>query len=133
MKYLIFLFLFSPSIYGQQFYLKIEGSASTENKIIDSIGYAKKHTEIKSILETQKTFSQNLLKIGFLENELLQTKKNNDSSFTFIYRLGNLTKNIEIKIDSLENELKEILNLTTSEIILLSDTENYIGCSSAKS
>ena len=127
MKYLIFLFLFSPYIYSQQFYLKIEGSASTENKIIDSIGYTKKHTEIKSILETQKTFSQSLLKIGFLENELLQTKKINDSSFTFIYRLGNLTKNIEIKIDSLENEVKEILNLTTSEIILLSKTENYMN------
>mgnify|MGYP000099884585 CR=1 FL=1 len=107
--------------------MKIEGSSSIENKKIDSIGYTKKHTEIKSILETQKTFSQSLLKIGFLENELLQTKKNNDSSFTFIYRLGNLTKNIEIKIDSLENEVKEILNLTTSEIILLSDTENYIN------
>ena len=49
-----------------QFYLKIEGSASTENKIIDSIGYTKKHTEIKSILETQKTVSQILLKFGFL-------------------------------------------------------------------
>ena len=58
---------------------------------------------------------------------MLQTKKNNDSSFTFLYKLGNLTKNIEIKIDSLENEVKEILNLTTSEIILLSDTENYMN------
>ena len=75
MKYLIFLFLFSPYIYSQQFYLKIEGCSSIENKKIDSIGYTKKHTEIKSILETQKTFSQSLLKIGFLENELLQTKK----------------------------------------------------------
>ena len=68
MKYLIFLFLFSPYIYSQQFYLKIEGSSSTENKIIDSIGYTKKHTEIKGILETQKTFNQSLLKICFLEN-----------------------------------------------------------------
>jgi hypothetical protein len=94
MKYLFFLFLFSPYIYSQQFYLKIEGSSSFENKIIDSIGYTKKHIEIKNILETQKKFNENLLKIGYLENELLQTKKNNDSSFTFRYRLGNLTRNI---------------------------------------
>jgi hypothetical protein len=127
MKYLFFLFLFSPYIYSQQFYLKIEGSSSFENKIIDSIGYTKKHIEIKNILETQKKFNENLLKIGYLENELLQTKKNNDSSFTFKYRLGNLTRNIEIKIDSLSNEVKDILNLTTSEIILLSNTENYIN------
>lgn len=75
MKYLFFIFFITPYIYGQQFYLKIEGSSSTENKIIDSIGYTKKHIEIKNILGTQKKFSENLLKIGYLENELLQTKK----------------------------------------------------------
>jgi hypothetical protein len=127
MKYLFFLFIISPYIYSQQFYLKIEGSSSFENKIIDSIGYTKKHIEIKNILETQKKFNENLLKIGYLENELLQTKKNNDSSFTFRYRLGNLTRNIEIKTDSLSNEVKEILSITTSEIMLLSNTENYIN------
>jgi hypothetical protein len=127
MKYLFFLFIISPNIYSQQFYLKIEGSSSFENKIIDSIGYTKKHIEIKNILETQKKFNENLLKIGYLENELLQTKKNNDSSFTFRYRLGNLTRNIEIKTDSLSNEVKEILSITTSEIMLLSNTENYIN------
>lgn len=127
MKYIIFLFLFSPYIYSQQFYLKIEGNSSTENKIIDSIGYIKTHKEIKNLLETQNNFNQNLLKIGYLENELLETKKTNDSSFTFKYSLGSLTRNIEIKIDSLSNEVKEILNLKASEIILLSNTENYIN------
>ena len=63
MKYLFFFFLFSPYIYSQQFYLKIEGSSSVENKIIDSIGYTKKHIEIKNILGTQKKFNENLLKI----------------------------------------------------------------------
>ena len=127
MKYLFFLLFLTPYIYSQQFYLKIEGSSSIENKIIDSIGYIKKHIEIKSILETQRKFNENLLKIGYLENELQQPKKNNDSSFTFIYRLGNLTRNIEIKTDSLSNEVKDILGLTTSEIIRLSNTENFIN------
>jgi hypothetical protein len=108
MKYLFFLLFLSPYIYSQQFYLKIEGSSPFENKTIDSIGYIKKHIEIKSILETQRKFNENLLKIGYLENELQQTKKNHDSSFTFIYRLGNLTRNIEIKTDSLSNEVKDI-------------------------
>ncbi|NHM01908.1 BamA/TamA family outer membrane protein [Flavobacterium difficile] len=127
MKYLIFLFLFSTCIYGQQFYLKIEGSTSTENKIIDSIGYIKTHKEIKNLLEFQNNFNKSLLKIGYLENELKETKKNNDSSFTFIYKLGNLTRNIEIKTDSIPNEIKELLNLKTSEIILLSNIENYVN------
>ena len=127
MKYLIFLFLFSPYIYSQQFYLKIEGNSSVENKIIDSIGYIKTHKEIKNLLETQNNFNLNLLKIGYLENELLETKKTNDSSFTFKYSLGSLTQNIEIKTDSISNEVKEVLNLQSSEIILLSNTENFIN------
>ena len=127
MKYMIFLFLFSPYIYCQQFYLKIDGSSSSENKTIDSIGYIKTHKDIKNLLESQQKFNQNLIKIGYLENELLETKKTNDSSFTFIYRLGSLTRNIEIKTDSLSNEVKEILNLKKSQIILLSNTENFIN------
>ena len=66
MKYLLFLLLFSPYLYSQQFYLKIEGNSSTENKIIDSIGYTKTHKEIKNLLEAQNNFNQNLLKIGYL-------------------------------------------------------------------
>ena len=127
MKYLFFLFLLSPYIYSQQFYLKIEGSSSIESKIIDSIGYIKKHTEIKSILEAQKKFNETILTIGYIENELLETKKINDSSFTFIYRLGSCTRNIEIKTEHLSNEIKTILQLTNSEIIPLSNTENYIN------
>ena len=127
MKYLVFLFFITPYIYGQQFYLKIEGSSSTENKIIDSISYIKKHTEIKSILEAQKKFNETILSIGYIENELLETKKINDSSFTFIYRLGNCTRNIEIKTEHLSNEIKALLNLTKSEIIPLSNTENFIN------
>ena len=127
MKFIIFLFLFSPYIYSQQFYLKIEGNSPIENKIIDSIGYTKTHKEIKNLLETQNTFNQILLKIGYLENELLETKKTNDSSFTFKYNLGNLTRKIKIKTDSLSSEVKKILNLETSEIIQLSNIENYIN------
>lgn len=127
MKYLLFLLLFSPYLYSQQFYLKIEGSSSTENKIIDSIGYTKTHKEIKNLLEAQNNFNQNLLKIGYLENELLETKKTNDSSFTFKYNLGNLTRNIEIKIDSLSNEVTEVLTIKSSETILLSNLENFIN------
>lgn len=127
MKKLIFLLLLSPSIYSQQFYLKIEGNSSTENKTIDSIGYIKKHKEIKNVITSQNNFSQNLYKIGYLENELLETKKTNDSSFTFKYRLGNLTRNIEIKTDSLSQNVKGILNIKANETILLYTTENYIN------
>lgn len=127
MKYIIFLFLFSPYIYSQQFYLTIEGNSSTENKIIDSIGYIKKHKEIKNLIESQNDFNKKLLKTGYLENELLETKKTNDSSFTFKYNLGNLTRKIEIKTETISDEIKVILNLKASEIVLLSNAEIFIN------
>lgn len=127
MKYLIFLILFSPYIYSQQFYLKIEGNSSSENKIIDSISYTKTHKDVKSLLATQISFNEKLLKIGFLENELLETKKTNDSSFLFIYKLGKQIKKIQINTNNLSNEIKTILNIKESEIIPISETETFIN------
>lgn len=127
MKYLIFLILFSPYIYSQQFYLKIEGNSSSENKIIDSISYTKTHKDVKSLLATQINFNEKLLKIGFLENELLETKKTNDSSFLFIYKLGKQIKKIQINTNNLSNEIKTILNIKESVIIPISETETFIN------
>lgn len=127
MKYLLFLIFFTPYIYSQQFYLKIEGNSSIENKIIDSINYSKTHKDVKSLLATQISFNEKLIKFGFLENELLETKKTNDSSFLFIYKLGNQTKKIFIITENLSSEIKDLLNLNKSEIIPISETETFIN------
>ena len=127
MKYVLFFILFTPYIYSQQFYLTIEGKTSTENKIIDSINYIKKHKNLKSLLEVQTSFNEKLIRIGFLESELIETQKTNDSSFLFLYHLGNPTKNIKIKSTNLSSEIKSLLNSKESETISMIETENFLN------
>ncbi|SEP96523.1 BamA/TamA family outer membrane protein [Flavobacterium urocaniciphilum] len=127
MKYFLFLVFFTPYIYSQKFHLTIEGNSAIENKTIDSLGYSKIHSDLKSLIETQNNFNEKLIRIGFLENELLETKKTNDSTFLFKYKLGTQTKKIEIHSSKIPNEIKTLLNLSDNSFIPIYDSENFLN------
>jgi hypothetical protein len=121
--FLIFLF-FCLKNFGQNVYLKINGVSEKESFIIDSIGYKIKHDKIKLALEEVDLFSEKLLKLGYLESKIVETKKSNDTIFSYIYSLGEKTKFIHIYI-GIENssffELKKdsiIIPITESESFL---------------
>lgn len=105
----IFLFLFmiiiSRNISAQEFRLKIIGQNEKENKIIDSIGYVLKHKNAKSMLDENNIFYEKLTKKGYLESQLAENFKLNDSTFYFKYNLGKKIKHarIYIGIKSQEN------------------------------
>ena len=105
----IFLFFFiiiiSGNISAQQFHLKIIGQNEKENKIIDSIGYVLKHKNAKSILDENNLFYEKLTKKGYVESQLAENFKLNDSTFYFKYNLGKKINNarIYIGIKSQEN------------------------------
>lgn len=88
----IFLFFFiiivSGNISAQDFYLKIIGQTEKETKTIDSISYVLKHKNAKSVLDENNSFYENLTKKGYLESQLLENFKLNDSTFYFKYDLG---------------------------------------------
>lgn len=100
MKKLIFLIsLFvCQNNFGQQLSLKIISDVPTENKIIDSIKYQKSHTNTKQIVDEVQSFSNKLVQIGYLENELLNSTKLNDSVYQFNFKLGVQTKSIHIYV-----------------------------------
>lgn len=79
-------------------YLKISTENESQNKIIDSIGYSKSFTNAKGVVDETKLFSEKLLKIGFLEQEIIESKKENDSTFLYLYTIGVKTKFIHIYI-----------------------------------
>ncbi|WP_162126318.1 BamA/TamA family outer membrane protein [Flavobacterium phycosphaerae] len=89
-KFFLFFFFITSSgtISAQVFYLKIVGQSNTETKTIDSIGYNSKHQNIKSIVDENNSFLEKLSKTGFLENQLSEKHKSNDSTFYFKYSLG---------------------------------------------
>lgn len=97
--YLLFIiFAFSGLSSAQNFNLKIIGSTDIETNRIDSIGYLTIHKNAKSILEESNILNQTLLRIGFIESQLLEKSKPNDSTFLFKLNIGKKTKSIHIYI-----------------------------------
>ena len=117
--------IFSWNISAQQLYLKIIGQTEKETKLIDSLGYALKHVNTKSIIDENNTLAEKLTKIGFIENQLIENKKSNDSTFFFQYSLGSKTNFIHIYIGAANTKLfdtkKDTLTLPFSE------SENFLN------
>lgn len=85
--FLFFLLLINRNVSAQNFYLQIVGQNDSENKSIDSIGYVKKHQNIKSILIENNSFYEKLTKKGYLNAQFLENFKLNDSVFCYKYSL----------------------------------------------
>lgn len=93
---------------SQKLNLKISGNSVSENKIIDSISYTSNHINAKSITDETNLFSEKLNKIGFIENEILDFKKTNDSTFFAKYKLNKKFEFIHIYISE-NSQLKSAL------------------------
>ncbi|RKS21905.1 outer membrane translocation and assembly module TamA [Flavobacterium endophyticum] len=112
---------------GQKLHLKITADSQSDLKTIDSIGYVKNHSNAKSIVDEANIFSEKLKRFGFLENEILENKKQNDSTFLFKFQLGQKTKSIHIYIGR-NSELQKLGILENTEDTLklaFSETETF--------
>lgn len=78
--------------------MKIIGTTNAETTVIDSIGYQQKHSNAKNIIDEVQKFSNQLIQIGYLENELLDSKKITDSLYQFNFKLGIQTKALHIYV-----------------------------------
>jgi hypothetical protein len=92
---------------GQKLHLKITSDSQSDLKTIDSIGYSKKHSNAKSIVEEANSLSEKLKRFGFLENEIQENKKQDDSTFLFKFRLGQRTRFIHIYLGK-DSELRKL-------------------------
>lgn len=117
-------FFICQTILAQNAYLQIKGSDEIENKTIDSIAYVKKHANTKSLIDEVNSFSDKLLKNGYLASKHEEAVKVNDSTFLFNYTIGSKNKFIQIYI----GESFELLNLKSDSLkIALSETENFMN------
>jgi len=96
--FLLLLFLASPNHFGQQLSLKIISNSKTESSTIDSLSYQKNHKNAKSILDEVQHFTNQLLQLGYLENEVLESNKMNDTLYQFNFKLATQTKLISINV-----------------------------------
>jgi hypothetical protein len=95
---LVVIFLFGLISRAQDLHLTIIGNTTTETKTIDSIGYILKHQNTKFIIEEISQLSKKLSQNGFIENQITETIKTNDSTYLTKISLGNREKYIHIYI-----------------------------------
>jgi hypothetical protein len=127
--FFIFLILSTNAIQAQNTYLKIASTADFENKIIDSIGYNTKHASAKAVIEEFQLVSTKLIKLGYINSELISNNKVNDSTFLFQMNLKKRTNFIHIYIGRNSN-LKLLSNdfqKNDTLIIKISETERYLN------
>lgn len=129
-KFLILFLLFSfQNTFGQDFFLVITSENTIENKSIDSIGYQKKHNNVKSILEEEKKFKTKIANHGFFESEFKKIQKINDTTFQVSVALGRQTTSTHIKIGQKNKDDNPTIFNTNEEIVKIktSEVENYLN------
>jgi len=113
--------------YAQNFHLKINGTAKVENQIIDSLNYATKHSNVKSLLNEVEKTSENLSKKGFLDHKILATDRINDSTYISIIDLKRQTKKIHIYIGRNNSFFETEKTKNDTLIIPYQEVENYLN------
>lgn len=125
--FLLLIFCIQPVI-SQNLILKAEGSNAPGTKIIDSLGYKKNHENAKSIIDETNRISDILYKAGYLESELKESLKVNDSLFLYTYSIGSRTKRIHIYTGRLSPEEKKLINITRDTLTLaLPEVEGFMN------
>lgn len=112
----------------QTFQLKIIGKTTIETATIDSIGYTAKHSNTKQLIDEINSTRKKLSENGYIENKILENRKENDSSYTTIISLENKIKNIHIYI-GIKKELNsfDLLKKNQDSIILpYSQIESFL-------
>lgn len=129
LKSFLYLIVFSISFscYAQNFHLKINGSNQTESQIIDSLNYSKNHLNLKSLFDELKNTSEKLSQKGYLDNEISETKKNNDTSYTTLISLKNKVKEIHIYIGTNYSFFKTSQPKNDTIIIPYPELENFLN------
>ena len=92
---------------AQNLFLKIDGVSKSENIVIDSISYIKKHENAKSIISEFEKFQNILYNDGYINQQFLSTEKSNDSTFLYKIALNKRVKSIKINFDSINSEVKK--------------------------
>lgn len=124
-KILLILLLFCYQInFGQELSLKIFSDVKSENVLVDSIGYQKKHLNAKNILNEVQQFSEQLIQMGYLESELIHSEKSNDTLFEFNFKIGNKTKWIHIYN---ENQTNSTLLEKDTVVIPINSIESFLN------
>ena len=125
----LLFFILGLNCSAQNFRLRLIGSSESENKTLDSLNYNAKHQNTKSLTDEIHLTSEKLSRKGFIENRTLETLKENDTSFTAKFSLGEKVKHIHIYIGSNSTLLDLIPTNQNKDSITLpyNETESFLN------
>lgn len=125
----LLFFIIGLNCSAQGFHLRLIGSSNSENKILDSLNYNSKHKNTKSVTNEISLTSEKLTKIGFIENQILENTKENDSIYTAKFDLGERVKSISIYIGKNSTLFDLITTDKTKHNIILpyGETESFLN------
>lgn len=116
---LIIIFFTLPfCLTAQNLHLVIEGSDTRETAIIDSLSYKKIHSNARSVATEITATAAALVQGGYLETELQEQLKTDDSTFRAVFRLGRQTVGIHIYTGRLTGDDRALLNITADTLKL---------------
>ncbi len=93
---LIWIVIFGTKCFSQNLKLQIKGESIAETHKIDSIKYIPLHKNALSIKKELEVLSEKLSAIGYIEHQIIENKKINDSSFVAVFKLKDKIENIHI-------------------------------------
>ena len=88
--------------------MKIESKNALENKIIDSVAYTKKHSNLNSMNNEVDLLTNKITKIGFMDLKKNSDQKLNDSTYIYTLDFGEQIKFIDLYINK-ESILKTMM------------------------
>ena len=131
MKYqllFLLLFYFGTNCFAQTLQLKIIGTTVAESKLIDSLKYNSNHANVKAISDDINSMAERLSKIGYVENQVLENIRKNDSSFIAKFSLGQRINSIHIYLGR-NREIIDLISLDKKKDTLTlpySDVEPFL-------
>lgn len=129
-KLLIFILIliYQSNCHSQQLNLKISGENSFETTSIDSLNYQTIHPNLNSIQNTITQLNERLIKKGFLECQIIEIKKINDTTYQAKLNLKKKIRYITIYSDEnnlLSKTAKPTLK-SNSVTLHYSETDNFL-------
>ncbi len=123
----IFLYLniyiaFSLTANAQNLTLEIEAETTVSEAFLDSLDFQKSFKDYLSLKKEADTLTVKLQKAGFIESELKDLYKKNDSGYSARYFFGNRYQYIKVyyqKKDFSKNELNRVSGEVTDDYFIL--------------
>ncbi len=131
MKNFVLILLLLLSVHesrAQSVHLQIQGASNEETATIDSLKYQNRFDNIKQLSEELSVFKDKLDRAGYLQHELLQNEKVNDSTHRYQFSLNNRSERLHIYIGQNPEQKQQFFPNEPDTISLAFDaTEAYLS------